>query len=39
MSANSLSESQYPQLKGYVIEKRLGAGSYAAVYKARSKVF
>jgi hypothetical protein len=28
----------FPQLKDYIIEKRLGTGTYAAVFKARSKV-
>ena len=37
MSGNSLSDNQFPQLKDYIIEKRLGTGTYAAVYKARSK--
>lgn len=27
-----------PQLKGFHIEKRLGTGTYASVYKAISKV-
>ena len=30
--------SQFPQLKDYVIDKRLGTGTYAVVYKAHSKV-
>jgi hypothetical protein len=27
-----------PQLNGFVIEKRLGSGTYASVYKATPKV-
>jgi hypothetical protein len=28
----------FPQLKDYIVEKRLGTGTYATVFKARSKV-
>ena len=30
--------TQFPLLKDYVIDKRLGTGTYAVVYKAHSKV-
>lgn len=38
MSLNSSSGSDLPQLKGFVIDKKLGSGTYASVYKARLKV-
>lgn len=32
-----MNENTFPSLKEYVIEKKLGVGTYASVYKARSK--
>jgi len=32
-----MNENTFPSLKDYVIEKKLGVGTYASVYKARSK--